>query len=112
MRGRIHYNDKGNTHVDVVEFLARMGSDAQLRDARDDELEQALDDAGVEPMLRAAILARDANQLEQLLGTGAMFGILMPDEDEEQEDEDEGEQTPSHEGEEQHLRDSLALPAD
>lgn len=97
--------------MDVVDFLERMGRDAKLRDARKDELEQALAQAGIEPSLRAAILAGDAGQLERFLATGALFGILMPDEDEEQEDDDEGEETPSREGEEQSLRHHLPLAA-
>jgi hypothetical protein len=97
--------------VDVVEFLERMGSDATLREARKDELERALAQAGIEPSARAAILAGDAGELERLLATGALFGILMPDEDEEQEDEGEGEEPPSREGEEQSLRHGPTLAA-
>jgi hypothetical protein len=68
-----------------MEFLVQMGQDAQLRYATNNELEQALTRAQIEPAMRAAVLAGDRSRLEALLGaTGNTFcGIYVPDDDEE-----------------------------
>jgi hypothetical protein len=67
-----------------MEFLEQMGQDAQLRYATNDELEQALTRAQIEPAVRTAVLAGDRRQLEVLLGaTGNTFcGVYVPDDDE------------------------------
>jgi hypothetical protein len=64
-----------------MEFLEQMGQDAQLRYATNDELEQALTRAQIEPAARAAVLAGDRRRLEALLGaTGNTFcGVYVPD---------------------------------
>ena len=54
----------------VITFLERMGRDAQLRDASQNEVELELARAQVEPELRMAILAKDQQKLEALLGGG------------------------------------------
>ena len=68
-----------------MEFLEKMGQDAQLRYATNNELEQALMRAQIDPAARAAVLAGDRRQLEVLLGaTGnTCCGIFVPDDDEE-----------------------------
>jgi len=68
-----------------MEFLVQMGQDAQLRHATNDELEQALTRAQIEPAVRAAVLAGDRRRLEALLGAaGNTFcGIYVPEDDED-----------------------------
>lgn len=83
--------------TDVIDFLERVGQDAQLRHASLDEVELALTSAEVVPELRGAILAKDQAQLEALLGRSPQCSVFFPSkEDEEQEDEsEESEETPS-----------------
>jgi hypothetical protein len=83
--------------TDVVDFLERMGQDAQLRHASQDDLELALTSAEIVPELRGAILAKDQAQLEALLGRVPQCSVFFPSkEDEEQDDEsEETEETPS-----------------
>jgi hypothetical protein len=52
----------------VIDFLERLGNDAQLNRASDALLEQALNEAQIDPAVREAILLRDQRQLETLLG--------------------------------------------
>jgi len=68
-----------------MEFLVQMGQDAQLRYATNNELEQALRRAQIDPAVREAVLAGDRRRLEALLGaTGNTFcGIYVPDGDED-----------------------------
>jgi hypothetical protein len=83
--------------TDVIDFLERMGQDAQLRHASQDEVELALTSAEIVPEMREAILAKDQAQLEMLLGQIPQCGVFFPSkEDEEQDDDSEGtEETPS-----------------
>jgi hypothetical protein len=83
----------------VVEFLERMGQDAQLRYASGTELEQAMTQARIEPAVRAALLADDPRRLEALLGAASNVccAIQAPEEEDEPaeddvpaEDDDEG----------------------
>ena len=79
----------------VVEFLATLGRDAQLRNASPDELAQALANAQIDAPLCSAILAKDASQLQDLLGLRPMFYVQMPVEEEDEEDEgEENEEEP------------------
>jgi hypothetical protein len=68
-----------------MEFLEQMGQDAQLRYATNDELEQALTRAQIEPAVRAAVLAGDRRRLEVLLGATAntFCGVVVPEGDED-----------------------------
>jgi hypothetical protein len=43
--------------TDVIDFLERMGQDAQLRHASLDDLQQALNSAEIAPELQTVILA-------------------------------------------------------
>jgi hypothetical protein len=94
--------------TDVIDFLERMGQDAQLRHAAQDEVELALNSAEIAPELQTAILARDQAQLEKLLGQDPLCGMLFPGKEDEQEDEDT-EETPSRDNEhEEQIRRSLS----
>jgi len=92
---------------DVIDFLERMGQDAQLRHASQGDVEQALVDAQIEPPLRAAILAKDSAQLQTMLGMDEdpPPPIQMPSEEDE-EDETE-EEAPSPKGQQQVSRPDL-----
>jgi hypothetical protein len=74
----------------VIDFLERIGQDANLRNAPDAALERALAEAQIDPAVREAILLRDQRRLESLLGatTNVCCVIYSPvREDEEETDE-------------------------
>ncbi|WP_445144861.1 hypothetical protein [Dyella sp. Tek66A03] len=76
--------------LSVIDFLEKMGKDAQLRHASQDDIAQALADADIESALGAAIIARSTSELYALLGQGPMFHVQMdPGKEDEEEDEDE-----------------------
>lgn len=54
--------------ADVIEFLERMGRDAQLRHASGAALEQALRAAQMSPREQAALLAGDRAAIEAVIG--------------------------------------------
>lgn len=71
----------------IVDFLERMGSQAHWRYASHDDIQTALEDAGVEASMRTAILARNADEVQALLGRVKMMpqqvgnpGIPIPHE--------------------------------
>jgi hypothetical protein len=79
---------------DVIDFLEKMGQDAQLRHGSQSEVELALTSAEIAPELQAAILANDQAHLETLLGQAPLCVAYMPSEEEQ---DDETEETPSRE---------------
>lgn len=54
--------------ADVIEFIERMGKDAQLRHASAAVLEQAMRDAQMSPGARAALLRGDRAEIQAILG--------------------------------------------
>lgn len=62
---------------DVIDFLERMGQDAQLRYASQDTIGTALADTQIEPQQCSAVLASDPERLRTLLGDGPLFATLM-----------------------------------
>lgn len=62
----------------VVDFLERMGQDAQLRHASQYEVGLALAQTQLDPALNAAILARNSLQLQELLGQGLLRCAQVP----------------------------------
>jgi hypothetical protein len=52
----------------VIDFLEKMGRDAQLRHASNSDLVQALAAEGLEPNVLHALLRKDVHQVETLLG--------------------------------------------
>ncbi|WP_445144860.1 hypothetical protein [Dyella sp. Tek66A03] len=68
----------------VIEFLEKMGRDAQLRHASLDEVAKALEVAGVEAPLCTAILAKDAAELQALLHQGPLYCIQSTGTDDEE----------------------------
>lgn len=77
--------------LNVIDFLERMGQDADLRHASREMLEEALQNSGIEPALRAALLGEDRRGLEALLGTESTVCCIIWKEDEEEEEEEEEE---------------------
>ncbi len=76
----------------VFDFLERLGRDAQLNRACDAELELAMARADIDPAVREAILMRDQQQLEKLLGADAnVCCMIIAPAREQDEDEEEGE---------------------
>jgi hypothetical protein len=62
----------------VVDFLERMGSEAHWRGASQHEIEQALEDAGVDAPMCEAILAKDISAVQALLGRVKMTTYQIP----------------------------------
>jgi hypothetical protein len=94
----------------VIDFLERVGSDAQWRTASHDEIELALAAAEIEVPLREAILAKDPSKLEALLGQVPQLGMMtLPDEEEEgeEDEEDDAGEKPQPKS----IRDSLFRPS-
>ena len=77
----------------VIDFLERFGQDAGLRHAPSDAVAEALKSAGIDPELRAAILANDQRTLEALLGadTNVCCMTNKPEDEEEEPEEDDEE---------------------
>lgn len=75
----------------LIDFLEQMGRDSQSRFAAGPELEAALTSAGIEPTVRAAILAGNQLLLESLIGARHNVCTLVnvPEEEEESEEEDD-----------------------
>jgi hypothetical protein len=61
----------------VIDFLERMGKDAQLRHASRDQLAFALEGTQIEAPMRSAIVAGDASQLQVLMGQGPLYAVQM-----------------------------------
>ena len=64
--------------MDVIDFMERMGGDAQLSQASPNELALALADTGISTELQSAMLARDVQQVEVLLGTKPVCVLISP----------------------------------
>ena len=75
----------------VIDFLERFGQDADLRYATSEMMEEALRGAGIDPALRAAILGKDQQTLEALLGAVPNICCTTHKEDEEEEETEEDE---------------------
>lgn len=74
---------------DVIDFLESVGQDAQWRHADQEVLAAALTTAQIDPELRTAILARDEQGLQALLGQDPFCCYINPaKEDESEGDED------------------------
>ena len=73
----------------IIDFLEKLGSDAQLRDASATKLEEALQREGLEPALRTVLMNGDQSQLESLLQARSNVCCLIYSPDQEEEDEEE-----------------------
>lgn len=87
----------------VIDFLEKMGQDAQLRHASPEDIAQALAEANVDAAIGAAIIAKSTSELYALLHQGPLFCIQTapdkPGKEKKKEEEGEGkedkEQAPS-----------------
>ncbi len=78
---------------DVIELLERMGADAQLRHASQEELADAVAQTQVDAAVGAAILARSTDEIYALLHQKPMFHVQMdPGREDEEEEEEEGDE--------------------
>lgn len=80
----------------VIEFLERMGADAQLRHASQEDVVRAVEESQVDAAVGAAIIAKSTSELYALLKQQPMFHVMnnpgREDEEEEEEGEEEGEE--------------------
>lgn len=70
--------ESGGILSDIIDFMERMGGDAQLSQASNDELAVALSATDVAPELQSAVLAGDAQRLGALLGTKPACMLVAP----------------------------------
>jgi hypothetical protein len=73
-----HGADQGGSLSDIIDFMERMGGDAQLSQASTDELAAALSTTDIATELQSAVLAKDTQQLGILLGTKPMYMLVAP----------------------------------
>ena len=64
--------------LDVIDFMERMGGDAQLSLASTDKLAAALSATDIAPELQSAVLAKDVRELGALLGTKPACVLVAP----------------------------------
>lgn len=77
----------------ITAFLERLGADAQLRHASQDDLAQAVAESHVEAAIGAAIIAKSTAELYALLEMRPMFHIQNnPGREEEEEEDEEGDE--------------------
>jgi len=76
---------------DIIDILERIGCEPGLRD-QGDFLAHALEEAGIEPGQRAAVLAGDADMLRSQLGAETMFELQMPAEEQPDDEREPGEE--------------------
>lgn len=76
----------------VIDFLEKMGKDAQLRHASQDEVALALEEAHIEASLGAAIIAKSTSELYALLHQGPLFCVQSAPGKEEEEEEEESDE--------------------
>jgi hypothetical protein len=62
----------------VVDFLEKLGSEARWRHASRNDIEAALADAGIEASMCKAILAKNAAEVQALLGRVKMMPQQTP----------------------------------
>lgn len=70
--------ESGGILSDIIDFMERMGGDAQLSQASTDELAAVLSATDIAPELQSAVLARDAQGLGALLGTKPVCVLVAP----------------------------------
>lgn len=76
----------------VIEFLERLGADAQLRHASQEDIAQALEESQIDSAVGAAIVAKSTSDLYALLDQQQpMFHVLENPGREEEEEEEEGD---------------------
>jgi len=89
----------------VIDFLERFGRDAELRHASVEDVEAALKQAGIEPAVQLAIVSKDQNALERLLGADTNVCCLVDKPDEEEDDDVEEDEDEDDEDDEDEFED-------
>jgi hypothetical protein len=97
-----YVSNQGVRMSNVIEFLEKVGQDAQLNCATKGSLDFAPMLADFDPMLQRAICGGDRATLGALLGIAPVCGFLAPGEEQE---EDDSEETPSPDDEERSVSD-------
>jgi uncharacterized membrane protein YukC len=85
----------------VVDFLDRIGRDAQLRYATAEEIERVLAQEQIDPAVGQALFEENRAQLEALLGAAGNICCMVHQPDEEEEEEPEEEEDDTDDGEEE-----------
>ncbi|WP_233841825.1 hypothetical protein [Dyella sp. 2HG41-7] len=84
--------------LSVIEFLEKMGSDAQWLNASQEDVQLALEAENIDESVRSAIINRDAEALYALLHSSTLMSTMIPgapDEEEEEDEEEEPNEKPS-----------------
>ena len=63
---------------DIIDFMERMGGDAQLSQASADELAEVLSASDLAPEMQSVVMEGNAAKLETLLGTKPMCMLVAP----------------------------------
>lgn len=89
----------------VVDFLEKLGENAELRYISGGKLEQALSEAQIDPALHAALLNAEPRELASLLGASAnVCSMIRPaDEPEEPADDEDDEEEEDEEDDEERI---------
>lgn len=97
--------------LNVVDFLEKMGSDAQWNEVSLAQMELALAEADIEGPARSAILNKDVAGLQALMQQKLLTPIIIPGTEEEEEDEEEdGDQPGEKDAHTSHYSSSAAKP--
>jgi hypothetical protein len=70
----------------IIEFLERLGQDSQLRNATGRELQTAMERAGIEPAVQAALAGADRHSLETQAGAATNVCCLVNAAEDEEDD--------------------------
>lgn len=73
---------------DIVDFLEKLGRDTSAHDAAPEEIDRRLAEVGVEPTVRAALVAGDKEEFERLLGARSNVCCLIDPAVQDEEDDD------------------------
>lgn len=85
--------------LDVIDALQILGADADRARAAPADIDAVLRREQIEPALRAALLAGDADALNALLRAPSVVCCLINPAEEEEEEEEEDEEEEDEEGE-------------
>jgi hypothetical protein len=97
---------------DIIDFIERMGADAQLRGASAGELEEALEQAGLDAASWTSMMGMTQSQLESVLGARSNVCSLVyspQKEEEEEEPEEEGEEEEKEEKQEEKVKSQISV---
>jgi len=76
----------------VIDFLEKMGQDASLHSCTQEQLERHLQNAGIDPLLAAALRSGDYRTLERMIGANEHVCCLIRTPGDEEEDDDQSDE--------------------